>query len=399
VVEIHGCLVYQKTSTLPCSDVMSVFGGRLSEATRVWNPRLASLDEARHLQSNQTAPILSLPFANTIHGLQRNPVSGSFESENPLDESSQSVASIVARHEQLHGTGSDYHPEHVRLGLLGMNGGRVTRTITQLALSNTSTSRQNILLILNTLSELSIEQDDRILAPDRILTWSQMDACLRVIVDVLAANTTIKKVMIDLPEDPEDANRSDWLLALSGNTSITQLHLTGDSVYNFYNFGGSNERETINALAGNTTLRELVIVHVFCHEHGQNGHTKYLTERLATSNSTLIKLSLVGMSLQEDDAIVLASNQTLQELCLEDNGLLGTAGVQALAANTTLHKLNIAFVDTAQLGDEAPVYGLDVAQALAANTTLQSLDVFGTGFDEECKDALRKAYEGRELII
>ena len=123
---------------------MSIFGAPVSIVSRAWNPEISRRDIRRHLSSHQTAPIFKIN--NLVHGLDLDRY-GNFVEDDPLT-SQQSIASIVARWERMHGTGDPRDQEHVRLGLLGMNNGDVEKTIQKLIESGTQNAIRNIQFLL-----------------------------------------------------------------------------------------------------------------------------------------------------------------------------------------------------------------------------------------------------------
>ncbi len=116
-------------------------GPPLATVTRQWNPRLLAADELRQVATTQTAPILKV--GEPVHGLQRSLDGKSYVEEDSL-ESAVSVAAIIDRRERLYGTGLATDPDHVRLGMLGMNKGKVETTIVRLLQAGTPAARRNL---------------------------------------------------------------------------------------------------------------------------------------------------------------------------------------------------------------------------------------------------------------
>jgi len=202
---------------------------------------------------------------------------------------------------KLHGTGHPQDPDHVRFGLLGMNGGNQEETFRQLTRPpNTPAQLENLRVLCRytRITTLNLGYNDVGVAGAQ----------------ALAANQTITTLSLR-QNNVGDAGAQ----ALAGNHTITTLDLGS----NYVGVAGAQ------ALAGNHTITTL---------HLWNNHVGDAGAQALAGNRTITTLDLFHNNVGDAGAQALAGNQTITTLDVLHNHI-GLAGRQALLASRTITAL------------------------------------------------------------
>ena len=207
-------------------------------------------------------------------------------------------------------------------------------------------------------------------------------ASVIVLAEALKSNTTLTELHVS-GNGIGDAGAAGLAEALKSNTTLTVLKIYGNDI------GEAGAAGLAEALKSNTTLTVLNISGNGIGDAGAAG----LAEALK-SNTTLTELdifhNLIGEAGAAGLAEALKSNTTLTELDVSHNriGHAGAAGLaEALKSNTTLTVLKI---DGNDIGD-AGAAGL--AEVLKSNTTLTVLKIYGNDIGDAGAAGLAEAFK------
>ena len=261
------------------------------------------------------------------------------------------INSIAKEHNIAHGFDSDIDEnkrEHVRLGLLRMNGGDHDRTFKQLI---DSKSYKTLAIFLSNLTTLNIW-------PSRLHSiYSDGERPFHALVE----NRTI--TTLGLANHGEEQHMLDSLtrelrldskhaLALAGKDTLTSLDISHHTI----------ENVGFSALVGNRNMRSLYV-------RGNHINMREYTD--LPPNDTLRTLDISRNHFYNPE-ILLATITGLTTLYISDSGV-NTAGAIAIAASKTLVYLDIS--NNHLVRDDGAV-------ALARSECIEGLDVSGTAIGE-----------------